>query len=195
MAGQVDSTRFPSGDVPVRPVDEEVEETFRDEECLESGQRHPVKMRDPKLPSPEEVREHCLTHLPYRAWCPHCVRAKGKSMQHRKREEGDRVLPEVHVDYMFMGGVEDEGTKCILVAKDRDTRMVMSSVVPLKGASHEFPAMRVRAFINELGFEHTKLILSGNLFLWTQVKRSICVFVDARSDGQLVFGDNTIILS
>ena len=140
--------------MPVRPVDEEVEETFRDEECLESGQRHPVKMRDPKLPSPEEVREHCLTHLPYRAWCPHCVRAKGKSMQHRKREECDRVLPEVHVDYMFMGGVEDEGTKCILVAKDRDTRMVMSSVVPLKGASHEFPARRVRAFINELGFEH-----------------------------------------
>ena len=28
--------------------------------------------------------------------------------------------------------------------------------VPLKGASHDFPARRVRAFINELGFEHSR---------------------------------------
>ena len=58
-----------------------------------------------------------------------------------------------HVDYMFMGGVEDEGTKCTI--KDRDTRMVMSSVVPLEGASHEFPARRVRSFINELTWLRT----------------------------------------
>ena len=61
-----------------------------------------------------------------------------------------------------MGGVEDAGTKCIFVARNRDTRMVMSSVVPLKGVSHEFPARRVRAFISELGFEHTKWILKSD---------------------------------
>ena len=28
-------------------------------------------------PSKEEYDRHCLTHVPYRNWCPICVQAKG----------------------------------------------------------------------------------------------------------------------
>ena len=37
----------------------------------ETGTRVPVKAADPKLPAPEEVDTHNLTHLPCRSWCPH----------------------------------------------------------------------------------------------------------------------------
>ena len=36
---------------------------------------------DPRLPSQKEVGEHNFTHLPYRNWCPHCVRRRGKDWQ------------------------------------------------------------------------------------------------------------------
>ena len=78
------------------PVDENTQD-FEDQEQLESGSREPKMMRDPKLPSQEEIRTHELTHLPYRSWCVHCVRGKGKSMAHRRRED-DEDRREVHMD-------------------------------------------------------------------------------------------------
>ena len=41
------------------------------------------RMVDPRLPTEAEVAYHELTHLPYRNWCPICVRAKGKDLDHR----------------------------------------------------------------------------------------------------------------
>ena len=32
----------------------------------------------PKKPSQAEVDTHMTTHLPFRSWCPHCVRGKSK---------------------------------------------------------------------------------------------------------------------
>ena len=110
----------------------------------------PVKAADPKLPTPEEVDTHNLTHLPYRSWCPHCVRGKGKTMDHR-RAGRDKLIPEIHVDYCFIGSKIDVATKCIVVAKDYSSKSVMASVVPVKGASNEFPAKRINAFIRETG--------------------------------------------
>ena len=78
-------------DEPDDACEQEPENTlkFENPEQLESGNREPRKLRDPLLPSPEEVRAHDMTHLPYRSWCVHCVRGKGKSMAHAKREGGD----------------------------------------------------------------------------------------------------------
>ena len=42
------------------------------------------KLIDPKLPSREEVDKHHISgHLPYRNWCPICIQAKGKDMDHK----------------------------------------------------------------------------------------------------------------
>ena len=35
---------------------------------------------DPRLPSKTEVVNHCLTHVPYRNWCPHCVWGRGRDL-------------------------------------------------------------------------------------------------------------------
>ena len=49
------------------------------EEETEAGEEEcgVVKMLDPRQPSEEERRNHNLTHLPYRNWCEHCVKAEG----------------------------------------------------------------------------------------------------------------------
>ena len=41
------------------------------------------RLIDPRLPTEEEVAHHELTHLPYRNWCPVCVKAMGRDLDHR----------------------------------------------------------------------------------------------------------------
>ena len=53
-----------------------------EEEMKEHGRRE-VKMNDPKMPSKEEVEKHNMSHLPFRSWCRHCVRGKGKELAHK----------------------------------------------------------------------------------------------------------------
>ena len=63
------------------------------------------RLLDPRLPSKEEVKEHELSgHLPYRNWCPCCVKAKGKELDHRKDAGAERGLSEYAFDYCFPGG-------------------------------------------------------------------------------------------
>ena len=84
----------------IRPINdvrkEEVE--FEPPEEEQFGARNPRKMLDPKLPSQREVDEHCLTHLPYRNWCPRCVAGKGKAAPHFKRKSRNDSMPEIHFD-------------------------------------------------------------------------------------------------
>ena len=37
------------------------------------------------MPSRSEIDEHMLTHIPipFRSWCPHCVKGKAKGRHHR----------------------------------------------------------------------------------------------------------------
>jgi hypothetical protein len=53
------------------------EEDGTEDENIEGGIRFTKKLKDPLMPSVEEVAEHRITHLPYRNWCRHCVRGRG----------------------------------------------------------------------------------------------------------------------
>ena len=46
------------------------------------------EMPSPKLPSKQEIAKHNLTHLPYRAWCLHCLAARRANASHRLRRRG-----------------------------------------------------------------------------------------------------------
>ena len=61
------------------------------------------KILDPRLPTQEEVDHHNLTHLPYRNWCPECVKAKGKDMDHRSAVDKERGISAYCFDYCFPG--------------------------------------------------------------------------------------------
>ena len=57
----------------------DVEDVFVSEEA-EMPKRIYFDMR----PSQEEVNAHNVSHLPYRSWCPHCVRGKARRRNRRK---------------------------------------------------------------------------------------------------------------
>ena len=57
------------------------------------------KLRDPKLPTQEEVDRHYLTgHMKFRDWCPVCVKSQGKEMDHTRDKRQERMLPEYSFD-------------------------------------------------------------------------------------------------
>lgn len=140
---------------------EEMGDLFGDGEIFcDQGARTPVKLRDPRKPSAEEVALHEMTHLPFRSWCSHCVRGRGRAADHRAVKE-ERGVGEIHVDYGFVGSAESD-TKTILVAKHLQTKSLLAMVVPMKGMSHEFPAKRIRALSRELGLMSADVIFKGD---------------------------------
>jgi hypothetical protein len=126
-------------------VDGEVVEAEEEEEG-ESGRREVQKMNSPAKPSAEEVEHHNLTHLPFRNWCRHCIRGRGKEASHKVVQGEGGEVPEVHLDYCFPGEEETGKNLTVLVARMRNTRMTMSTVIPSK-TTGEFTGERIMAFI------------------------------------------------
>ena len=78
-------------------------------------------MQDPKLPTKEEVKEHYESaHMPYRSWCHHCVRGRGRERDHRRRgEQEQQGVPEYHFDYCFAGDEFDRRLTVLVVSRSR----------------------------------------------------------------------------
>ena len=87
--------------------------------CAEKDDGSIKRITDPMLPSEAEVEEHILAgHMPYRNWCPVCIKAKGKDSDHRADCGKDRKLSEYSFDYCFPG--DELGFKwTVLVGKER----------------------------------------------------------------------------
>ena len=167
-----------------REVMENDEAKFEDaEEQQEGGTRAPRRAQDPKLPSPEEVAQHCLTHTPFRSWCRHCVRGSGQAELHKAALRDPDALPEVHIDYCFMGK-RDEAAQPILVARDRDTKMTVSYLVRAKGCADAYVVKRLIAFLKEIGYEGKKVIIRSDQE--SPIKAVIDKLVELRGDGMVV---------
>ena len=128
-----------AGDVEPDNEDMEIE--------MEARMRRPDRKAAPKEPTAQERAEHMLTHMPFRSWCRHCVRGKEEPC---RQGQGDPEYPEVHSDYMFMGEETGGNTLAVLVAKDRSSRALMSTVVPRKSTG-EIVSKRVVAFRGSWG--------------------------------------------
>ena len=87
----------------------------------ESEEAREVKApRIPDAPSRAQVLQHRLTHRPFRSWCPHCVRGKGRADQHRKSSQKDTEsdIPKLASDYFFIGQRRPAGRE----AREREKR-------------------------------------------------------------------------
>ena len=66
-------------------------------------------MKEEEQPSEQEVKEHMINHMPFRSWCPFCIKGKAGSNAHRKRSEDESGVPVISIDYAFMGkGMDDQ---------------------------------------------------------------------------------------
>ena len=88
-----------------------------------------------------------MTHLPYRSWCEHCVRAKGKERQSKRNTDRQ---PVIQVDYSFVSTGQDGQQQTFLNAADVQTGLSMSVVVPNKNRQ-AYGMAELKKFIYETG--------------------------------------------
>ena len=117
-------------------------------EDIDEDDSPPRKLaRDPGQPTREEVEAHRVDHMPFRSWCPYCVKGRATGRQHRRIKE-DPSIPEFGFDYLhgadLTGRLEEDeveeeqeapSASKILVAKCQATKTVFAHVVPQKGVA------------------------------------------------------------
>ena len=88
---------------PVSPSGTLMAEESEEELNADAQEAKPLPI--PAKPTPEMIAAHEVCHLPFRSWCSHCVRGRGKSFQHRRvqHDQDDDAHPVVSLDYAFFG--------------------------------------------------------------------------------------------
>ena len=136
------ATCFEKKDLVVHEVPE-----VADPDLYESSARRPKGLPAPGEPTLTERREHELTHLPFRSWCPTCVRAKSK--QNRSRTLKTKQ-PVSQLDYAFLGDNSENPRVTLVTAIDLLSGLGLSCVAPSKGRSVNAQA-ELRRFALETG--------------------------------------------
>ena len=121
--------------------------------------RRPKLRKAADMPTKREVLEHNLTHVPYRSWCPHCVRGRGRSEGRRAGAVKGKEFecPYLTLDYGYLHEQAKEGeavnrdTAPVLFGTDAQTGLGMAMLVPGKGASAPWVAKRLARWIDRLG--------------------------------------------
>ena len=146
-----------------------------DIECEECGVddqegRKPKLMRSPVLPSKQEVEEHNVTHIPYRDWCEHCVKARANNDGHAKggAAPSEDEAPMVGMDYAFLiskiptpeGEMPDQCGP-VIVIKENKYGNTFSMVVPAKGVCRPWVPDRIVKWIDSLGYNKITLKCDG----------------------------------
>ena len=120
--------------------------------CVPCDSRIPRMLNAPIAPSEEAIAEHYTTHLPYRNWCPVCVKSKGKEDKHKtganKLDRDDTGgLPIFSLDY---NDIEVDAVKTI-VGKDEVTGATIHHKVTCKGPGDEWVVKMILKDLEELG--------------------------------------------
>ena len=128
------------------------EEIGKDADVADDEGQVPNVLACPGQPTKEERRKHNCTHIPYRAWCDHCVRGRGRNRAARNLcgsyNAAKGFLPRVHADYAFFS-VNASGEDCddddpggrvvlkVLVTKETMCGSIWAYVVQHKGHTME----------------------------------------------------------
>ncbi len=56
----------------------------------------------PTAPSPAEIEEHRLTHIPFRNWCRECMMGRGLGEQRGRHRGRDHLIAIVGLDYFYI---------------------------------------------------------------------------------------------
>jgi len=170
------------------PTDEDepaTEETAPNDHPEEEDVEPRKKPPDIYQPTAKELEEHRVDHIPYRNWCPWCLRGKANGESHRRKCTHHRISI-LYMDYFFItreGGVkmrdelpysrDDQGRAALeqdvsdgklvklLMVKDGNTQCYFAHVVPKKGVDADgFAVSRVVNAALWLG--HSRVILRGD---------------------------------
>ena len=108
-------------------------------------------------PSGQELQEHMKTHIPYRSWCPHCIRGRMRNEPPQVEERrGPRDHPHLESDFGFLKAnnpddLADQGSNPILIGAEAKCGLTLAVTVPGKGTAAPWIAKRVADWLDCLG--------------------------------------------
>ena len=99
---------------------------------------------------------------------------------HRSREKSSEQVkvPEVHVDYIFPKDSVGGDYVVIFMARDRETKMTVSHVVPVNGADHEWVTEQLGRDLLKLGHHGDLILKSGQEPAVVDLLREVARFRD-----------------
>ena len=131
---------------------EYIQENHDEEQQHEHHEAHrAIGLRQPQQPTPQQIAEHNVTHLPYRNWCPICVQGKGRQDNYKKQQSRQ---PIIQVDFAYIKSQQDPKTIPVLTAVDVTTQLCMAVLVPDKPSMMDYMINNLQAFIFERGRTH-----------------------------------------
>ena len=107
-----------------------------------------LPLQAPKQPTPQEILEHNVTHLPYRNWCPICVQSRGRQNNHPKQHS---KLPIIQLDFGYIKGFDDNKVHPILTASDIQSGMIMAIQLTDKRMLFDYAVTQLQNFLIECG--------------------------------------------
>ena len=88
----------------IRPIEEERGEEGNWDGAEEEG-RSIKGQKNVEAPSQAEYEAHMRTHIPYKRWCPFCVKGKRSAEPHRaEKEKEEKRGSTIGIDYMWQKG-------------------------------------------------------------------------------------------
>lgn len=146
--------------------------------------RAPLVKKSPIKPSELEVQEHNATHIPYRSWCPVCVRSRGRNDPHKAVDHEATEFPSLWMDYWFAStkAAKNKEEKkaseypCLAMFDFRD-KGILSLLVPQKGLDEMgYASAAVIATLKSWDYEKVKIIMKSD-----QEKAITAVVSDVKS--------------
>ena len=137
----------PRGIGLVQAVPNEAQEAQAGQEDEEAQVARPLPA--PDQPTEQMIREHEVSHIPYRAWCTACLRGRGRTMPHVRIDHSEDALPTLSMDYGYLG----DGLPFVVI-RDRKSRAIFAHLLPHKGASYSsYPERAVLRDLALLGYK------------------------------------------
>ena len=127
------------------------EDSGDSEEGIEG--RKPKVMKTPVKPSKDEIEAHDASgHVPYRSWCPHCVRGRGVDSPHRTHDPGEMAVPQIGVDYGHLTSKGDPDRPHFLVGRSNKSGDTYATGVPHKGPGEPWLVEEFIDWLDSLGY-------------------------------------------
>ena len=137
--------------------------------------------KTPKQPSQREREEHEKTHLPFRDWCTHCIKAKSRNDPHKREtdvmkdeESRDDAISTISFDFSYFNDKLGKMTKeeynealrkgdkmnrPMVVLEDRETGTIVAHMCSQKGPGDKWIVGRIGKDIEEMGYGGARIIL------------------------------------
>ena len=111
-----------------------------------------------KKPKAEDVRQHCVTHVPYQPWCPTCVSGRGLARPHHQGAQIDAEVSQISRvvwDWAFLRDRVGAPLLSVLVGIDHRTSLRAAIVCTDRRATNAETIDAVLTALRRMGHHGT----------------------------------------